>query len=172
MLSTFFSLILVVIQLGGFQNKIQLKAVVQHETAEVETEENSVYEWQVRIPKIGLIAPIKDGTNQEVLNEFVGHFEETEKQKGNVGLAAHNRGYPVNYFEKINLLEIGDEIYYLYKGIEIKYVVSFKEIIEETNWNYLNNTENNRITLITCIENQPKYRLCVQAEEMKKDSIK
>lgn len=88
-------------------------------------------------------------------------------QKGNVGLAAHNRGYPVNYFENIKLLEIGDEIYYLYEGKEIKYIVNLKEIIEDTNWNYLKNTEDNRITLITCVENQPKYRLCVQAVEKK-----
>ena len=37
----------------------------------------------------------------EVLNEFVGHFEETSKTIGNIGLAGHNRGYKNNYFEEI-----------------------------------------------------------------------
>lgn len=152
-------------QLGNFRNEIKIEATIQEEKLNVVEDNFYIYDWQIRIPKIDLIAPIKEGTSKEILNEFVGHFEETELQIGNVGLAAHNRGYLVNYFENIKLLEIGDEIDYLYKGKEIKYIVSFKEIIEDTNWNYLKNTEDNRITLITCIENQPKYRLCVQAVE-------
>ena len=32
---------------------------------------------------------------------------------------------------------------------------------------YLENTEENRITLITCVENQKEYRRCIQAEEIK-----
>ena len=38
-------------------------------------------------------------------------------------------------------------------------------IIKDTNWNYLKNTEKNKITLITCIENEPEYRRCIQAIE-------
>ena len=45
------------------------------------------------------------------------------------------------------------------------YIVETIEIIENTNWNYLKNTEDNRITLITCIENEPKYRRCIQGIE-------
>ena len=47
--------------------------------------------WQVEIPSIGLIAPISEGTTQEVMREYVGHFENTNLWKGNIGLAAHNR---------------------------------------------------------------------------------
>lgn len=167
MVSLILSIILIVIQLGNFKNEIEINATIQEEKINVVEDNFYVYDWQIRIPKINLIAQIKEGTTTEILDKFVGHFEETELQKGNVGLAAHNRGYPVNYFENIKLLEIGDEIYYLYEGKEIKYVVSLKEMIEDTNWNYLKNTEDNRITLITCVENQPKYRLCVQAVENK-----
>ena len=39
------------------------------------------------------------------------------------------------------------------------------EIIKSTNWSYLENTAENKITLITCIENKPDERLCVQAIE-------
>ena len=31
--------------------------------------------WQIEIPKIDLIAPISEGTSQEVMLEYVGHFE-------------------------------------------------------------------------------------------------
>ena len=37
--------------------------------------------------------------------EYVGHFENTNLLNGNVGLAAHNRGYPINYFARLKELE-------------------------------------------------------------------
>jgi len=40
-------------------------------------------------------------------------------------------------------------------------------IIYETDWSMIENTEDNRITLITCVENREEYRLCVQAKEIK-----
>ena len=39
-------------------------------------------------------------------------------------------------------------------------------IIENTDWTYLEDTEENTITLITCVENEPKYRRCIQGEEI------
>ena len=45
------------------------------------------------------------------------------------------------------------------------YEVKTMEIIENTDWSYLKNTEDNRITLITCVENEPKYRRCIQGIE-------
>ena len=56
-----------------------------------EYEKISSEEWQIEIPIIGLIAPIAHGTTQEVMREYVGHFEQTSLWKGNIGLAAHNR---------------------------------------------------------------------------------
>ena len=47
--------------------------------------------WQIEIPIINLTAPIAEGTTQDVMREFVGHFEETSLWNGNIGLAAHNR---------------------------------------------------------------------------------
>ena len=71
--------------------------------------------WKIEIPKIDLSAEIKSGTSAEILNQYVGHFEETPENDGNVALAAHNRGYDVNYFGRLKELEIGDEIIYFYK---------------------------------------------------------
>ena len=42
--------------------------------------------WYIEIPVISLKAPIQESVNMEVLNEFVGHFEETSKTVGNIGL--------------------------------------------------------------------------------------
>ena len=99
------------------------------------------------------------------MDKFVGHFEETTKTNGNVGLAAHNRGYPVNYFKNIKQLKEGDEINYKYYEYEKSYIVVENKIIKDTDWKSLENTKENRITLITCVENEPEYRRCIQAVE-------
>jgi len=124
--------------------------------------ENDVFDWYIEIPKIKLYAPIEDGTDDEVLNRSVGHFENTSRRNGNCGLAAHNRGYRVNYFAKLKELEKGDIIYYFVDGKKYEYKVSEIAIIYETDWSMLEDTEDDRITLITCVENRDEYRLCIQ----------
>lgn len=123
-------------------------------------------EWKVEIPVINLSAQIANGTDEEIMNKYVGHFEETVNIIGNVGLAAHNRGYPVNYFKNLKDLKLEDEIYYTYLGKKRKYKIDKIEVIQDTNWKPLENTKQNRITLITCIANKPEYRLCIQALEL------
>lgn len=123
--------------------------------------------WKIIIPKISLEAEISEGTSKEVMNKYVGHFEETSIKNGNIGLAAHNRGYEVNYFKKIKQLKQGDKIIYKYKDFEKIYTVDKNIIIKDTDWSYLERTEENKITLITCVENEPEYRRCVQAIEKK-----
>jgi len=121
--------------------------------------------WQIEIPSISLIAEIREGITNEIMNSFVGHFEETSKIEGNIGLAAHNRGYPKNYFQNLKKLKEGDEVIYTYGNFKKTYVVETHKIIDDNDWSYLENTEENKITLITCVENEPKYRRCVQALE-------
>lgn len=121
--------------------------------------------WQIEIPEIFLIANISEGTTKEVLNQYVGHFETTSKELGNIGLAAHNRGYDVNYFKDLKLLKEGDEIIYKHNEFEKIYEVEKCKIIKDTEWSFLEETEENMLTLITCVENQPEYRRCVQAVE-------
>ena len=123
--------------------------------------------WVIKIPKISLEAEISEGTSKEIMDKFVGHFEETTKISGNVGLAAHNRGYPVNYFKDIKLLKEGDEIIYKYNNVEKIYTVTENKIIKDIDWSLLESTQDNRMTLITCVENEPEYRRCVQAKECK-----
>lgn len=121
--------------------------------------------WCLEIPKINLKANISEGTTKEVMEDYIGHFEETTKENGNVGLAAHNRGYKNNYFQRIKELKEGDSIFYTYNGETKEYLVTKHVIIKDTDWTYLENTEKNTITLITCVENEPEYRRCIQGEE-------
>ena len=131
---------------------------------EIQTTEK-IERWEIEIPKILLKAPISEGTTKEILSQYVGHFENTSKQTGNIGLAAHNRGYEVNYFQDLKLLQQGDEIIYRYNEFEKIYQVEKCRIIKDTEWEYLEETEENVLTLITYIENQPEYRRCIKAVE-------
>ncbi|MBR1540073.1 MAG: class D sortase [Clostridia bacterium] len=125
-------------------------------------QEENEFDWYIEIPKIRLYAPIEEGTDDEVLNRSVGHFENTSRRNGNCGLAAHNRGYRVNYFARVKELEEGDAIYYFVDEKKYEYQIIDISIIYETDWSMLEDTEDNRITLITCVENREEYRLCVQ----------
>lgn len=125
-------------------------------------------EWKLEIPKLNLNATIAEGISNEILNKYIGHFEETKKENGNIVLAAHNRGYNVNYFEKIKDLEIGDIVFYTYSGIKKEYIINSKKIIKDTQLEVLEDTKDNRLTLITCVEDKPEYRRCIQAIENKK----
>ena len=127
--------------------------------------ENKDNEWYLEIPCINLKANIKEGTTKEIMEDYIGHFEETKKDIGNIGLAAHNRGYKNNYFQNLKELKQNDEIYYKYKNEKRKYVVIKNIIIKDTDWTNLEESDGNIITLITCVENQPEYRRCVQGKE-------
>lgn len=138
------------------------------ETAPVLAEETYLEDWYIMIPTIDLVAQIQQGTDEETLNKSVGHFEKSPVLNGNVCLAAHNRGYEINFFEKIKTLLLNDIIIYQYGETQKSYAVSNVTIIKETDWSYINTTsKENKLTLITCVENEPEYRLCVQATEIK-----
>ena len=130
------------------------------------TSNTKTNDWRIVIPEVNLNAQISEGTTNEVMNKYVGHFENTSIWNGNVALAAHNRGYPVNYFANIKSLKNGDIIEYFYNGNVRKYKIKTITIITDTDWTYLSNTSDNRITLITCVENEPEYRRCIQGIEV------
>lgn len=124
-------------------------------------------DWYLEIPNINLKASIEEGTTNEILEEFIGHFEESKKWIGNVCLAAHNRGYENSYFSEIKTLKEGDKILYNYQDSSREYVVEKNYIIKNTDLSCLEDTEDNILTLITCVENEPNYRRCVKAIENK-----
>lgn len=148
-------------------NSNENKENIENENAEDIILEQSKEEssWYLEIPSINLKADIKEGTTKEILDDFIGHFEETKKDIGNVGLAAHNRGYKNNYFENLKKLKEGDLIYYQFEENKREYIVTKHTIIKDTDWSYLEDTEENTLTLITCVENEPEYRRCIQATQ-------
>ena len=71
----------------------------------------------------------------------------------------------MNYFENLKKLKLNDEIIYIYNNFKKVYIVDKIEIIKDTDWSMLKNTDDNRITLITCVENEPNFRRCIQGIE-------
>ena len=146
-------------------NEQKTKDNIEQERAEDETLEDDYLGYLV-IEKIGLNGQVKEGSTNDILKEYIGHIEETAKYDGNVALAAHNRGNEYSYFARINELEEGDEIIYKTRYGDRKYKVFGKQEILETDWSLLENTKENRLTLITCIKNKIHQRLCVQAVQI------
>lgn len=120
----------------------------------------------LNIPKIKLYnAPIEYGTSDIVLSKYIGLFEHCNIYNGNICLAAHNRSDTVSYFNKLYMLDIGDEII-LRVGDDLKiYRVIFSSEILNDDWKYLQNEFEDYITCITCIENNPTKRLCIKAKK-------
>lgn len=110
-------------------------------------------------------APIRESVELSTLNETIGHFPSTSIYEGNVGLASHNSGERGDFFKNLKNIKVGSEIYYQTNYGTKRYVVKTKEIIDETDWSFLEETDDNRITLITCVAGKPDKRLCVQAIE-------
>ena len=99
--------VLVELKSNNFNQETEDKNVENQnnpKTNNLETKEEK-NKWKITIPEISLEAEISEGTSKEIMDKFVGHFEETTKISGNVGLAAHNRGYAVNYFANIKQLK-------------------------------------------------------------------
>lgn len=139
---------------------------ISSNTKTAKEEEKS--DWYLEIPTVGLKANIAEGTTKEIMNKFIGHFEESKRWAGNVCLAAHNRGYENNYFSGVKELREGDTINYYYQNSKREYVVEKNYIIRDTDLSCLEDTQDNTITLITCIENEEHYRRCVKAVEKQK----
>lgn len=155
---------------NGIEMNVEIsQEIMKKDETNAQIKDNTIQEkneiWEIEIPVIQLKAEIAEGTDKKTLNQKIGHFEETQKEAGNIGLAGHNRGYDVNYFENLKKLKEGDEIKYRHNNYENTYEVIKNDIIKDTDWSKLENTEENMLTLITCVENEPNYRRCVQAIE-------
>ena len=116
----------------------------------------------LKIPEIGLTVTAYDGDTFTAMKKGVGHLASTSCWNGNIGLVGHNRGTN-DYFGKLKKLDIGDEMTYTTKLGTRTYVVKSITKIADTDWSKLQYTSDNRLTLITCVEDVPDQRLCVQA---------
>lgn len=132
---------------------------------ELKNIENEDIIGYLSIEKIDLRAKVKSGSDKETLKNYIGIIG-TNIYDGNVCFAAHNRGYENSFFARINELELNDQIVYETNFFKRVYKVTDIKVIKDTDLSVLDNCQNNKLTLITCVKNRSTQRLCVQAEEI------
>ncbi|MDL2248840.1 class D sortase [Tyzzerella sp. OttesenSCG-928-J15] len=145
---------------GGVYDEVQQYPITSIE----QVRESNGKIGTLKIPKIGLTVSAYDGDTFTAMQKGIGHISSTSAWLGNCGLVGHNRGTS-DYFGKLKNLSIGDEITYTTTLGTKTYVVDFIGRIAETDWSKLEYTAENRLTLLTCVEDVPSQRLCVQARE-------
>lgn len=146
------------------QNEI-IEENIDEKTVDILSDENTDVIGRLKIDSIELDAEIKDGTELSTLKTAIGHFKNTPYFSGNICFAAHNRGYNQNFFERLNEVKEGDKVEYITKYVTQTYYISQIKEINETDLSVLNATEEDQITMITCIKNQKEKRLCVIASK-------
>jgi len=114
----------------------------------------------IEIEKINFQGLVYEGTSSSTLEKGVGHFETSPYFNGNVCMAAHNY---TNVWGKLYTLKNGDKITYTSFLGKRDYKVISSTKIDETDWSLLQNTNDNLLTLITCVKGERTKRLCVQA---------
>ena len=116
----------------------------------------------LEIPAINFKDIVVKGTDQLALAQGIGLFEHSNILEGNVCLAGHNT---YRFLANLKYVKEGDIIKYSSALGNKEYKVTTIKQIQETDWTMLEDTEDNRITIITCVRNKPKLRLCVQGIE-------
>lgn len=140
--------------------------VLEVVTFKEETQDENIIGY-ITIESIGINkAPIAEGVEMSTLKNYVGHFPESNYLDGNVALAGHNRGFENNYFENLKDIKENDIITYQTKSETKTYKVAEIKKIQETDVAVVAPSAENKITLITCIANQPDLRLCVIGVEI------
>jgi LPXTG-site transpeptidase (sortase) family protein len=119
----------------------------------------------VTIPSLGINMTVWEGETNTSMAKGLGHYSSTSGWDGNVGVCGHNRGakYVIGSIKDLN---IGDTITYTTIYGTRTYAVTLVKTISNTDWSYLQTTSDNRITLTTCLADQPTKRVCVQAVEV------
>lgn len=145
------------------QNRIETQDTTTNDDLMLKIDGESVL-GVIKIDKIGYEGLIYEGTSLDTLAKGVGHFENSPYLEGNVCLAAHNTN---KFWAKLHTIQNGDTITYTsFLGTK-EYEVNNVQEISETDWTLLEDTEENYLTLITCVKGQPSLRLAVQAIEKK-----
>lgn len=119
------------------------------------------------ISKINLKVVIGEGADLQTLKYAVGHFKGTALpgQKGNFCVAGHRSYVFGEYFNRLNEVNIGDEIVVKTLDGEFKYKVYKTEVVLPSQVEVLNPTEDATMTLVTCTPiHVGTHRLIVKAK--------
>jgi sortase A len=102
----------------------------------------------LQIPKLQLVAPVFEGTDDLTLNRGLGRIEGTAPmgEAGNIGIAGHRDGF----FRVLKDIQVGDTIELLVSNRAIRYRVRQIEIVTPEDTKVLVPTTDSELTLVTC----------------------
>ena len=116
-------------------------------------------------PKLNLTAKVYSGETLENMRIGVGHFEFTSVWDGNVSIAGHNRGVPAAVGDVVNFAS-GDKVTYTTRYGTRTYELFNKQQISDTDYSLLGWSDENILTVITCVQNVPDKRWAMQFREV------
>jgi sortase A len=114
------------------------------------------------IPAINEDCKVYEGETTDSMRKGAAHFSDTALWTGNVGLCGHNN----TVFKDLKDLDMGDKITYKTKLGTRTYEVASIQKIANNDFSYLGTTDENKLTLITCVHNVPSQRLVIVADEI------
>ena len=103
---------------------------------------------RIEIPRLGIAAPVREGSEDETLRVAVGHIEGTARigAPGNAGLAAHRN----TFFHPLRNVKIGDLVTVTTADGVFSYRVKGTRVVEPTDVSVLEPTPAETLTLVTC----------------------
>ena len=108
--------------------------------------------YVLRIPRIDSENLVREGVGKAVLRDALGHDPRTSYigEGGNCVIAGHRNYSFGKFFNRLNEVEIGDEIYVDAPEGTYNYRVTEVKVVTPDQVEILNNTEDEQITLYTC----------------------
>lgn len=106
----------------------------------------------IEIPSINLSQGLVEGMSDNVLQYYLGHFEDSAKpgEKGNFVVAGHRVSDYSEAFVNLYKVEAGDDIIVKANKKEYIYKIDENFIVDPSRVDVLDKTDDATITLITC----------------------
>jgi len=111
----------------------------------------------LHVERLDRTVRIYEGESMRNMDYGAGRFLFSGLHSGNMGLIGHNRG-PAGFFSFVRLLQYGDVITIETSQGMRRYSVEMMYTINESDFTSLQCFNDNRLTLITCVEYQPTRR--------------
>lgn len=106
----------------------------------------------LRVPRLDLVAPVMNGTDDQALKKGVGLYEYAQlpgEENSNVSIAGHRDIYGCEFYY-IDTVTDGDLLYLEYDGIVYTYRYLNTEIVAADDWGPIYSKEFSCLTLTSC----------------------
>lgn len=156
-----------------------LEQVINEEPRELTTEEEEelINGYKpialIEIPSINLAQGLVEGISDDVLQYYLGHFENSAKpgENGNFAIAGHRVSDYSEAFVNLYKVEIGDKINVKANKKNYVYEITENYIVSPDRVDVLDNTEDATITLVTCTVGA-KERVIVKGKLVNTEDLK